>query len=363
MRASLNHHFSRLTRVALAWLGALLPACAEESEAPSLVKDLRVLAVASDPPEVLFDRHTGFEPGQVMFTALVADPGGTVTTFTWRFCPVESDQACMNFPALRESAPAPLRPMLDGLFQQREEGPAILDPQAGPGAVKLNGFPAAWPTDLFNYHLQASGLGLGNGAWPSAVLSVRDANGAEVLAQKRVTLNALDLAQFNPELGGAFGFQVCVPEAPAPGCLPLRPRVPNRNPAIAGLAVARGKAADLPFEPVTEPLIVRVGETVRLRPTLSAEAFESYQQVQSALQDSSLRVEEQKERPVISWFSTTGSFANDLTAFEATKTFDNTFTAPELLPAAPGGEASLWLVARDLRGGVGWRHVKVKIVP
>lgn len=358
MRSSI----AMLVAVALA---ATVVGCAEETESPSEVKDLRILAVAAEPPEVLFDREVGWSSPQVEFTALVADPRGTTTTFTWRFCPVESEQACMNFNSLKEQAPQGMRGMLDALFAQHDQGSAPLEPERGVGAMAVAPFATAWPTDLFAYHLAQTGLGLGNGAWPSAVIAVTDSAGKEVLAQKRVTLNARDFAQFNPELQSAFGISVCASAeaATTTPCLPLGPRVANKNPAIVDVLVARGKAADLPFAPFEGPLVVKPNETIRLRPMISPEAFESYQSVQSALQDSRLRVDDQKERPALSWFATAGSLAHEVTAFEATKTFDNTYTAPEVAPLEQGGQVSVWLVVRDLRGGVGWREVRLVVTP
>ena len=137
-------------------------ACADPTDKPTEVKDLRVLAVAADPPEVLFDRGTGWTAPQVTFSALVADPrGGMPATFQWRFCPVDSTEACTNFPALREQASAAMRPMLDVLFAQSAAGQSKAAPEQGIGVDSIETFPTAWPTDLFSYQLANSGLGLG----------------------------------------------------------------------------------------------------------------------------------------------------------------------------------------------------------
>lgn len=349
------------------WLMAALcvgsmVACGEAGDSPTLVKDLRILAIAADPPEVLFDKDLGYDSPQVVFSALVAEPQGSPHTFTWRFCPVESDEACMNFPAIRQSAPEAMRPMLDSLFAAQSQGQTKAAPTQGVGGLELAPFASAWPSDLFAYHMQASGLGLGNGAWPGVVLAVSGAH-AEVIAHKRITLNARDLAQYGSELQARFGFRVCTADDATAPCLPLRARTANKNPAIDGVGIARGKLAGLPFEPLTDVLVMKPGETVRINPVLSPEAYETYQSVQSALQDSRLVVEEQKERPTVSWFTTAGEFGSTITAAETTKTLDNTYTAAELGPGAGPMEASVWMVVRDLRGGVGWRHLRVLVTP
>ncbi|MDX2020697.1 MAG: hypothetical protein SF187_10670 [Deltaproteobacteria bacterium] len=341
----------------------LVAACGEPSDKPTEVKDLRVLAVAAEPPEVLFDRTAGWSAPQVTFTALVDDPrGGAPATFAWRFCPVDSAEACTNFPALRDQAPQPLRPMLDALFAQAMTGTSTPAADKGIGAQDVAPFASAWPAELFTYHLDASAMGLGNGAWPSAVLTV-NAGPQTVTVQKRVTLNALDLSQWNPELSTTFGFRVCEANAPVPGCLAVRPRTPNQNPQITSVSVARGSTAGLPFAPVDGALVMRAKEKVRLLPTLSEGAFEPYQSIESALQDSRLEIIETKEQPVVSWFATAGALGSDRTAAALTKTFDNVFTAPDVPPAATGGMVSLWMVVRDLRGGTGWRQMSIQVLP
>jgi hypothetical protein len=340
-----------------------LVACADQADSPTAVKDLRVLAIVAEPPEVLFDRANGFSAPQVTFSALLVDPrGGAPATFQWQFCPVDSTQACADFAKQRDLTPITMRPALDALFAPLLEGRAVDAPENGIGAQHLDAFPSAWPTDLFSYHLLNSGLGLGNGAWPSAILSI-NSNGNQLVVQKRVTLNAADLAEWNDELGPAFGFTVCEAIAPAPGCLPLRPRTANGNPQIVGIGVARGKQAGLPFVPLESELDMHVNEVVRLAPMLSPTAFEAYQSVESTLQDDKIIIRELNETPVVSWFATDGEFGNALTAPTLTKTFDNTFTAPEVPPAATGGVVSLWLVVRDQRGGTGWRQLQIHVLP
>lgn len=338
-------------------------ACADPSDKPTEVKDLRVLAIAADPPEVLFDRTTGWSAPQVTWSALVADPrGGEPATFHWRFCPVDSGEACTDYIALREQAPAPMRPMLEALFGLSAAGQALVMPSDGVGQQAIEGFAAAWPADLFSYHFADSGLGIGNGAWPSAVLTV-DGHGNKLVVQKRVTLNAADLSQWNPELRATFGFAACEANTPTPGCLPLRPKVPNQNPQITAVSVARGATAGITFVPVQGVLQVHANEVVRIAPTLSPAAFEPYQAVESTLQDDKLVIRELIEQPVVSWFATDGELTSERTAAALTKSFDNTFTAPAIPPAATAGLVSLWMVVRDLRGGTGWQHLGIQVIP
>jgi hypothetical protein len=338
--------------------------CADEVPSPSLVEDLRVLAIAAEPPELLLDRGRAPEEGPlaVTFRALVLDPRGGTMAYDWQFCPVESSQTCGDFAERRKQAPAELQPLLDAARAQAMsgqvagEGGAAGIPSGGAGVGE---FPVPVDPALFGYHLASSGLGLGNGAWASAVLRLQ-AGGESLTAQKRVVLNARDLAQWNPELA-AFGWQICpqAPELALPGCLPLRPRTANQNPVITGFEVARGTAATVPFVALDGPLVVAPGEQLRLRPVLAPGAEESFQTIESSLQTDQLVVVDHSEEIITSWFATAGELDSAQTARQLTKTLDDTFTAPMQPP--PGGRLLIHVVARDQRGGVGWSGVEVLV--
>jgi hypothetical protein len=330
--------------------------CGGELPSPSLVEDLRVLAVRADPPEVLVDRVDGqaTQPGPVSFQALVVDPRGQSMVYQWRFCPVESDETCADFDRRRAAAPAEFQPALDVARAQESAGQSEVI-ATGP-ARGVADFAVHLPQNLFRYHLDTSGLGLGNGSWVSAVLDVA-AGGETLQVQKRVVLGARDLSQWNPELQ-KFGWQVCAPGVPAPGCLPLAPRTPNHNPTIAAVEIARSGRADAPFAPRPEgPLMLASGEVIRLRPLLGPDAEERYQTVESTLQANDLVVTDRTEEAVVSWFATAGKFASTHTTPQLTKTLDNTFTAPSSPPAH--GRISVFLVVRDQRGGAGWISLEV----
>lgn len=335
----------------------LAGACADDLPSPSLVEDLRVLAIAAEPPELLLDRGRAPEEGPlaVTFRALVLDPRGGPMAYDWQFCPVESSQTCGDFAERRKQAPAELQPLLDAARAQTLTGQA--GTAAGMADAGVGSFPVPVDPALFGYHLISSGLGLGNGAWTSAVLRLQS-GGESLIAQKRVVLNARDLSQWNPELA-AFGWQVC-PPAPAvslPGCLPLRPRTANQNPVIERFEVARGALATTEFAPLAGPLMVTPGEKLRIRPMLAPGAEESYQVVESTLQGNDLVVVERSEEVIASWFVTAGELGDDQTARQLTKTLDNTFTAPTQPP--PGGRFVVHVVVRDQRGGASWSSLEV----
>ncbi len=334
-----------------------IAACGEPQDLPTEVKDLRILAVAANPPELLYDRETGgFDAEGVTFEALVADPRGGAPTVAWSFCPVESDAGCADYDLRRRAAAAPLQPLLDELRAQALSAAAPATPERGVGAVDVAPFAARVAPAALEYHLADSALGMGNGAWMSAELAVT-AGGERLAAGKRVVLGARDLAQWNPELEAKFGFAICAAE-PSPGCLPLPPRAANRNPQIAGVQIARSARANAPYVDVdpASPLVVRAGEELRVRPVLAPDAEEPYALVDAALQTSRLEIVHKREQAIVSWYATAGELGDERTAAPLTKTLDNVFKAPE----APG-RASIWMVVRDGHGGVGWRHLEVLV--
>jgi hypothetical protein len=86
------------------WLLVLLAGCTEFDH-PSTVKDLRILAIAAEPSEVILD-ESGVPP--IALTALVVDPAGRPLTFGVRACandprapnaPGAGAEASGNYPA------------------------------------------------------------------------------------------------------------------------------------------------------------------------------------------------------------------------------------------------------------------------
>jgi hypothetical protein len=159
----------------------------------------------------------------------------------------------------------------------------------------------------------------------------------------------------------------------------------NESPALASLALVRGGAV----EPLAADTAVRAGETVTLRaaweacPTAPAcgdgvcgidedaagcaadcatpkgcTGAEPYLVFDPGTRSLVTR----REAIRVSWFATAGNLADDVVGRgadeAATSTVENTWTAP-----ATPGEARLWLVIRDDRGGIGWQGYQVTVAP
>ncbi len=330
-------------------------ACGDPADRPELVKDLRILAIKAEPPELLFDRGNGAATQSVVFDALVVDPRGQPTTFHWSFCPLETSGLCADFNDNRLRLTAAQQAALDLLRAINVGGDGTPDPL---GKFSVDPLAVALPGLLLQAHVEKGAVGPGGGAWPAAILSLGRGSDA-LVATKRVAVNARDLSQWNDVTRATIGKDVCAADIPTPGCLAFTPRLANRNPVITGLRLARGRDALTPFSPLQEPVTVAPGEVVRIDPVLSSDSLEPYQELDATLKGHDVFAVQRIEEPVVSWFVTAGDLADPVTTASTTKTLDNRYTAPDVVPAS--GQISLWIVVRDQRGGTDWRQLSMRV--
>jgi hypothetical protein len=367
-------------------IASLLPllacACADPLPLYYRVEGLRVLGIRATPPEVLLDAPA---PTTFGFSALVLDPRGGPVHFAWQFCPVASNRACIDWEQRRSDAPIGLRPALDAMHDPVQEGDALPANEVAPTPsvywwaerggwpYSIDAFSVAASADLYLYHLLDSALNAGAGATPSAVLTLT--KGEETLtAFKRVVLGVRDLRSAAAPLAEQYGYILCEPgETPEtqPGCLLIRDRVANTNPVFAGVRLARGESADLEFTDlelgipgdVAGPVVMRAGETIRLLPVFTPESSEAYQSIRLDLQSQSLYVQDEVEEISVSWFVTAGRVRDKLTWPQFTKSLDTAYIAPNWPPAETDGRVTVWMVARDQRGGEAFMSVEIVVLP
>lgn len=292
-----------MVKRALPLMLLLLPlgaGCNTGFEDQSIVIDLRVLAMRTDPAEVVVDVDPNDLASVVLppvtVTALIADPQGPrPISFSMTACGAATSLRCDD-PDVTYKLP-----MTDGMMIQGTEATAVL--QANVALLQ-----AALAEDDFK------GLG---GIPVNVEMVVRAPDGYEVHAAKRIMYAAR------------------VPAA----------RTANSNPTIGGL-LARG-------EPFTEdaPLVVAQDEKVVLLPVEEMGVREVY--VTPTL-DGGERTFTENLR--YSWLATRGHFSDETTGgatdlFGNKPVLDTKWTAPK-----EAGEVSLWVVQRDERGGTSWTH-------
>jgi hypothetical protein len=332
-------------------LGAsvLVVACKPEfSERSSLVTGLRVLAIQSEPAEAAPRASTP----AIQYAALVVDETGSRDAeLDWAFC----------------TEPRPVSELNDvsqACFLRRADW--IL-PMSGAGLVATGSLPTNGCRQFGPNPPEArDGGALGRPSDPDStggyyqpvrVLSNSEA-GVEAVGQTRLHC---DLAGATSDILREYSFRYRN----------------NTNPIVEELVAVGGVDETLlPDAPSVPPFAVASGATVHLRASWAAcdanvpcppdatdfcpepdpcTGAESY-----VLFDLPSRsVAERREAIRVSWFATAGSFANDNTGRAAEEyqllSTDNDWTAPV------SGDAFVWVVLRDSRGGVSWTSYRVSV--
>lgn len=314
-----------LALVALCALATLAAACSPGFEDPSIVIDLRVLAIGAEPAEVVVDIDpsnpdpTGVELPPVVLTPLVADPGAD-RRLVWRL------EACVETETGRcEDPEQTVTPRLiaEGVADDPEapvdaEPPAIMSGSLVPDL------------DLILAAVEADPLGGYAGVPIQVGLRVVPEGGSEA------------------EAVYAFRRVVYAPRFP-------EGRTANLNPALADLLLdgesfpgGRCGAAGV------TPQLVAPGQEVEIEPVEPEGARESY--VVATL-DGGTRVA--TENFYYSWFATAGAFTRTMTGGSDVITvtpLETQWTAPTAEAAAelPDRQVRLWLIQRDDRRGVSW---------
>lgn len=331
-----------------AFLALVLVACGQNADPYQTVSELRILAIKAERPQLLADAPVQLP---LRFDALVANPEGTEVAYTWSFCPVESSSACFDFEAQRDLAGG-FGPSLSELRATSLEGTATAPEYA------VAPFEFAAPSVLLEFHLQRSLLGAGLGVWPSALLEVTSGS-KTIRAQKRIVLGFANLRAVAFVQAQQFGYSVCpAGKTPSdvPGCLEIPEQSPNQNPRIVKVQIGNGEAADVPFEDSTGtgPWTMPRGGKIRIRPVLSDDSEEDYHELRVEFQSRQIFIDALTEQVSISWFATDGRVNDRVTWVKFTKTLDTRFDAPET-----PGPVTVWMVARDQRGGVDWARAEV----
>jgi len=120
---------------------------------------------------------------------------------------------------------------------------------------------------------------------------------------------------------------------------------PNHNPSVAGIALGGAPLSG----PGGVPLSVVAGQQEPLLPSLPA-PFEDLRETYQRYDSNGLYLDTRAEEWAYSWFTTGGDLAD---AYTSSWDEENSFTPRS-------GRAVLWLVVRDLRGGMAWTAGEVE---
>jgi hypothetical protein len=345
--------------LALAALATMVGCQPEFVDRASTIGAQRVLAVRSDPAE-------GAPGVTIQYTALVGDPSGTRSDvpIEWAYCtlpkPVSEtndiNTLCFGTgPFIKDFATKG-----QSVSAEIPTGKDNACNQFGPDLPDIPGQPPGRPADPDSTggYYQPIRLVIPHGA--AYDLSVGETRltcnlpGAtqEVLVAyfKRYKANQ------NPDLAS-------VSASTAPD-VPLMPEAMGDS----GLVVSRGATvaftaswAECPTEPACGNGFCEAGEdTINCKADCEvpvgctgSEPYVSFDLATRTLLD-------RREAMRVSWYSNGGSFTDDRTGRTeqeaALVTTTNTWTAP-----ATAGTATMWVVLRDSRGGIGWKSYRIAV--
>jgi hypothetical protein len=354
----------------------LLAACSPEFDGPEKVKGLRLLAVQAEPPELGAAADAGdpdWPPAAAALRSLVAhpefaldgspravilhlactpepgDPAGTACT---QMSELSQPSQLLELVDLGEACTAPGRGTVNAItFSGLEAcdrqgcGPISvpLDPGAPGSTVELPAPAYALPAGF-----SLSALPAGH---PQRILGldvvdlalVVEASPAELAPSAAVpdACAALGAALENLEalwpgresLASLKWLHVRGPEMPAENPA-------NQNPSVAGI---RFDGQLLPA-PGGTPLAVTAGRAREVLPDFGAESYETLRERYQRYDTNGLYIDTRDETWAYSWFSTRGEWDSAHT--------DSTGAENELEPKR--GRSVVWLVVRDVRGGMSW---------
>jgi hypothetical protein len=301
-------------------LVALLAACSPGFESPSEVNDLRILAVQVEPPEALYASDAlgiptdlaAFEPPMTRVRLLVANPVAASEKLSYEVgaCILGEGQEC----------------------EPDKPNPAFGSGKSLPGVIEVE---ATLPLDLVMASAEAD---MAKGFFGSAVWMKGEVSDGET------DVPFLKAFLVLPDYGGL--------------------RTPNRNPRITELRQGKKKESE-PLELADDGAleVEAGGDAVRILPVIPEEDREAYMVLTFELEEKELT-----EEMTVRFYADCGSWNGDETtevldiAFETEEDRKNKDLSLEWTPPDEPAECTLWFVAMDARGGIGWTTLPVRVL-
>ncbi|MEW5855566.1 MAG: hypothetical protein AB2A00_42725 [Myxococcota bacterium] len=357
------------------------------------VKDLRILAMRVDPPELLYSflhlapsNQRGpipLGPYSVTAQVLAVDPQGRDVEVNVRLCP-ETDEAdgCEGY-KVRENAPAEeIRAVVPLVHPTTTTRKADLE-LGGELAVPSQHFTFTSPAvDYMLLHDADGRLSFNSIIFPSTPsfvvrMTVPGTEETEVAFKRFVLSMDISPQGLTPEqrepleelftsfLGLGFCPEGTDPEADVQ-C--IKRRVPNKNPTLERVLYRLGDKLEPGFDrdDVTSGgqltdfsgrVKVEAGRIVRLRPVVASDDRQPYQAFNYNLQERKVELKNFTEDMVFSWYTTSGAI-DPISADDITPQPDVYY---QISADTPAGPSYVWVVVRDQRGGVDWRRLDFEI--
>ncbi len=299
-------------------LGAL--GCSDNFDSPSLVIDLRVLALQADPPEYVYPTDGNgvpkIEEGEIpalpasKLTMLVANPEGGKVSYVVKGCVLDSNLAC-----------DPTGPVVEFGKGESEPGELSVNILVGQELVEKS-IEADMAHGIFGFVVWIAG---------------------EVTSGDQ-SVPFVKSFLFSPDFGV--------------------PKVPNSNPEISELRTGE-KDKEVPLSVGKDGfLAAKRDEAIRFLPVIPEEDREDY-----TIRNFELKPVDMTEEMTVSFFATCGTFGAEAksevlnVAFETEEDKEDKDLGVEWTAPSEDGPCTLWFVAADGRGGIGWRKLVVMVGP
>jgi hypothetical protein len=351
----------RLASMIVLTAASLLASCTPELDDRAFqITGPRLLAIAATPAEA--------EPkAEVTFRALYVDPTGERSggDLAWAFCTARkplTEQGTVSSACVLESGPD-LTPLGSGASiagALPDDGCRLFGPDR---PAPVAGEPVGRAVDP-----DPSG-----GFYQPVRLRVRDGAGAVSTAIGAARL-ACGISGATPEQSVDFGQRYRHNESPAISALTIERAgssatiAPDSPGAEVGATVARGEQITLRAAWAACPTAPACGDGVcgadenaagceaDCKTPTGCQGSEQYAWFDPEARVVSLR----REAIRVAWFTTAGALDADTSGLAEEEadghSADNAWTAP-----SEAGEARIWLVVRDDRGGVGWQSYRVRV--
>jgi hypothetical protein len=399
---------TRCSLAAVLVLFALAASCAQ-FDREDRINDLRVLALRTEPAEIMFHPFHGLLPAEqrppflplpttnVEVDVFAFEPRHGVVETTVSLCP-EGQGVCYDWDrdAFLLEEPEATRDEVRDVWKTREFTTELDARDVGNPAGQLRnvGFeleftPAVIDSFIPDVVDEDSGLRFPLVSffpeWPRFIVAAQNPNippeiGVDTeRAFKRMPIG-IDFSHPDapPELRDVFveilGIEFCEERIPdedfAEGPWPcLEPRAPNKNPRLLGFDLDDSDNLDELFNEGmryhTSPdlgrsSLVRAarGGRISLTPVFEPDDVERYQTLKFDIEDQTVFLENRVEDYAAEWRTTDGDVSSDQTGLQFDRRMGITWQLPT--DKDPGDRDQLMMVVRDQRGGVEWATITVE---
>ena len=342
------------------------------------VKDLRVLAVRSDPAGFLvpLDDPSSLTNTTATLTALVVDPQkpSDILTLTGQACPDFIDT--ITAASGQGSKLCPARDVTDKLPPPLDTALATTD--LPPGTATPNNMSTIEYDPKVLFGLTPAQLGLFFSPTPTGIASIDQS----VQYNRDFSVDALVNVTYNIGNESASALKRVVywpllpPDLVPPDTACSGVQVPNMNPDLQDIGFFRHRVDGIPGDEYGDPYIPTVSianDELYVQPTFNEFAAEPYLLRVRNANTGTIETQCRKELLTFQFFATAGTFSPEERTSELSPVLtppdnghipiDSQYKPPKLAELPADGLVTIWVVTRDERAGASWSSRKLVLAP